>query len=362
MNLRALYLFAGPRRKIYEDYKKGKTPGIDLVGLNLMSDYGVEATFLENRATEFLRKISFNLVQLPVFFRLRSCDVIFAGSGIFTLFIMKYILRLKKPKWVIYNTYLSNLFKRNTKGLKAWVIKKAVFSADAIVSPSLSQQNFLKSLGLPDQKNYHLPYGINYDFFQKEVGVEASAEDTQTAAAKKTERYIFSSGRDVGRDYKTLIEAVRGLPVNLLIATLPRNLNGVQEWPSNVSVAAFDQSKMAALMKGSEFIVIPTIGEKNLVGSDCSGQYALLRSMTCGKAVITSSRSTLADYFTSGQHGLTVEPGSVAELREAILSLWNDPLRAKAMGEAGQEKVRTKLTIEIFSRRLAEIFREVANR
>src|SRR3989344_3945946 len=99
-----------------------------------MASFGIEATFLENRATEFLRKISFNLTQLPVLFRLKSYDVIFSGSGLLTLFIVKYILRLKKPKWVIYNAYLSNLLKRNKKGFKAWVIRKAVCGADAIIS------------------------------------------------------------------------------------------------------------------------------------------------------------------------------------------------------------------------------------
>lgn len=351
MNLRLLYLFAGPRRKIYEEFKAGKVPGIDLVGINLMASHGIDATFLENRATEFFRKISFNLTQLPVLLRLHTCDVIFAGSGFLTLFIIKYILRLKRPKWVVYNTYLSNLFKRNTKGLKAWVIRKAVFSADAIVSPSRSQYDFLKSLGLPDEKNFHLPYGIDYDFFQREGRVE-----------KRAERYILSSGRDIARDYKTLIEAVEGLPVKLIIATLPRNLNGVTKWPSNVTVEKFNQEQLASLMKGAEFIVIPTIPESTLVGSDCSGQYALLRSMTCGRAVITTERTTLAEYFTSGVHGLTVKPQSVSALREAIMTLWNDPARSAEMGRAGQKKIKTEFTMEIFSKKLADIFKEVNNR
>ena len=350
MNLRVLYLFAGPRRKVYEDYKKGKVPGIDLVGLNLMSGYGIKATFLENWSTEFLRKISFNLTQLPVLFRLHHCDVIFSGSGIPTLFLVKYVLRLKNPKWAVYNTYLSNLLKRNTKGLKAWVIRKAIFSADAIISPSLAQHDFLKSIGLPAEKNYYLPYGIDYNFFNK------TAEPI-----KISERYIFSSGRDVGRDYRTLIQAVRGLPLKLLIAALPRNLSGITELPPNVSVSNFDQTQMATLIRGAEFVVIPTIPEKKMVGSDCSGQYALLRSMCCGKAIITSTRSTLAEYFTTGEHGLIVTPENVAELKEAIMLLWNNPSKAKAMGEAGRHKIRDQFTMEIFSQKLAEIFHEVTS-
>ena len=84
--------------------------------------------------------------------------------------------------------------------------------------------------------------------------------------------------------------------------------------------------------------------------------------MTCGKAVITSERSTLSDYFTSGQHGLTVKTQNVAALKEAITTLWNDPTKTKAMGEAGQNKVKNELTIEIFSRKLAGVFKEVAGK
>lgn len=351
MNLRLLYLFAGPRRKLYGEYKEGRASDIHLVGFNHMADYGIEAAFLENRWTEFLRKISFNLVQLPVLFHLHSYDVIFSGSGILTLFLVKYVLRLKKPKWVIYNTYLTNLLKRNSSGLKGWVIKKAIFSADAIISPSLAQQDFLRNIGLPTEKNYYVPYGIDYNFYDKDARV-----------SKISERYIFSTGRDVGRDYKTLIEAVKDLPIKLLIAASPRNLKNVGELPPNVTVSYLPRTAMPPLLKKAEFIVIPTIPEEKMVGSDCSGQYSLLESMSCAKAVITSARTTLAGYFTAGQDGLIVTPVNVAELKEAIISLWNDPKKAKTMGEAGRNKIKNQFTMAIFSRKLAEVFYEVVNR
>ena len=351
MNLRVLYLFAGSRRKFYEEYKKGKASDIHLVGLNHMADYGIEATFLENWLTEFLRKISFNLTQLPVLFRLHSYDIIFSGSGILTLFIIKYVLRFKKPKWVIYNTYLSNLLKRNRRGLKSWIIKKSVFSADAIISPSLAQQDFLRSIGFPDERNYYVPYGIDYDFYDKD-----------TRVSEISGRYIFSSGRDVGRDYKTLIEAVRDLPVKLIIAALPRNLKDVGKLPPNVEVLYLKRTETPPFAKGAEFVVITTTPEEKMAGSDCSGQYSLLESMSYAKAVITTARATLMGYFEEGKDGLIVSPYNVAELKEAIKTLWNNPEKAKTMGQAARDKVRSQFTMEIFSRRLAEIFSEVATK
>mgnify|MGYP001574646349 CR=1 FL=1 len=351
MNVWVLYLFAGQRWKFYEEYKKGKASDIHLVGLNRMANYGIEATFLENRLTEFLRKISFNFTQLPVLFRLHLYDVIFAGAGILALFIVKYILRLKRPKWVIYNTYLSNLLKRNKKGLKGWIIRKAVFSADAIVSPSLAQQEFLKDMGLPPEKNYYVPYGIDHSFYDKDKRV-----------SEVQGRYIFSSGRDVGRDYKTLVEAVRDLPVKLVIAALPRNLEDVGELPPNVEALYLKRTETPPYAKGAEFVVITTIPEEGMAGSDCSGQYSLLESMSYAKAVITKERATLAGYFEGGKDGLIVSPYNVAELREGIMTLWNDQQKTKMMGESGRNKIRTQFTMEIFSKKLAEIFHEVATK
>ena len=351
MNLRVLYLFAGQRRKFFEEYQKGKASDIHLVGLNRMANYGIDATFLENRLTEFLRKISFNLAQLPVLFRLGSSDVIFSGSGILTLFIVKYILRLKKPKWVIYNTYLSNLLKRNKKSLKAWVIKKAVLSADAIISPSLAQQDFLKNAGLPYEKNYYVPYGIDYDFYDKD-----------TRVSEISERYIFSSGRDVGRDYKTLVEAVKDLPVKLVIAASPRNMKNIGELPPNVEVLYLKRTETPPFLKKSLFVVIPTIPDEKMAGSDCSGQYSLLEAMSCAKAVITTERDTLTGYFKGGEDGFIVSPYNVAELKEKIMTLWNDPEKAKVMGEAAREKIRSQFTMEIFSQKLAKIFYEIHTR
>lgn len=347
-----LYLYAGARRKQYEDYKKGDAPDIYLVGLNYMTNHDIEATFFENRLTEFIRKYSFNLIQLPALFVMRSYDVIFSGSGFLTLFIAKYLLRWKRPKWVIYNTYLSNLLKRNTRGLKAWVIRKAIFSADAIVCPSQAQQEFLRNIGFPEEKNFHVPFGIDYDFYNKKVALPEEVSG----------RYVFAAGRDVGRDFKTLVDAVKDTSVRLHIATFPRNLTRIEKMPSNVTVSHFVPAKIPALIQNSEFVVIPTIPEKKSAGSDCSGQYFLLGSMSCAKAVITSARDTLFDYFKGGEHGIIVMPESVSELREAVLSLWNNPERAKKMGNAAREHIRSGFTMEKFSEKLAKIFYKVAGR
>ena len=132
MSLRVLYLYAGSRKKIYQAYLDGSGPDTELLGLNYLRDYGIQADFFENRWTEFFRKISFHLTDLPVLFRLHRYDIIFSSSSPITLFLVKFLLRRKKPLWVAYNSYFSRLLKRN-HGIFRWIIRKGLASADAIM-------------------------------------------------------------------------------------------------------------------------------------------------------------------------------------------------------------------------------------
>lgn len=344
--MRVLYLFAGSRKKTFEAVSKGLEPDTPLVGFYYLRALGIEARYLENWLTEFLRKISFNLTQLPVLWQARSFDWVFSGSGIFTLFLIKGFLKWKRPKWAIYNTYLSNLIKRNPSGLKGWVVRKAIASADAVICPSRAQANFLIQKGFDPKKIFSALYGIDTDFYQQNIHPETHPIST---------RYIFSAGRDIGRDYSVLMEAVRGLDVKVVIGAMPRNFPGIENFPGNVTVRYFPQKQMPDLYYHSEFVVIPTIPEHKLAGSDCSGQYVLLEAMACGKAVITTERSTLPDYFEAGLDGLTVPPEDPQALKDAIKRLWSDPAQAKQMGEHARKKALSLFTTKRFAADLAKI-------
>lgn len=348
--MRVLYLYAGTRTKSFDAWQKGLEPDTPLVGLNHLKRYGIDAVFFENRFTEFFRRISFNLTQLPALFVMRSYDAVFSGAGLTTLFIAKYLLKWKKPKWFIYNTYLSNLLKRNVKGIKAQLIRKAIASADGIICPSEAQSEHLKREGFDPRRIFFIPYGIDADFY---------ARHASRAKRPFSERYIMSAGRDIGRDYATLIKAVKDTGVRLIIGALPRNFPGIHAFPPNVTVTYFPAIEMPSLLHHAEFVVIPTIPEEKMAGSDCSGQYVLLESMISGKAVIATERSTLSDYFTNGEDGLMIPPEDPEALRAAIAALWSDPARAHAMGERARKKALERFTTKRFAEDFARILAKV---
>ncbi len=350
--MRVLYLYAGTRRKNFEAWQKGLEPDTPLVGLNHLKRFGIEADFFENRFTEFFRKISFNLTQLPALFAMRKYDAVFSGAGLTTLFIAKYLLRWKKPKWFIYNTYLSNLLRRNRRGVKAWLIRNAIASADGIICPSTAQSNYLKHEGFDPRRVFFIPYGIDVDFYLK----NADREHRPIA-----ERYVLSAGRDIGRDYATLVKAVTGKDVRLVIGALPRNFPGVKTFPPNVTVKYFPQIEMPSLFYHAEFVVVPSIPEEKMVGSDCSGQYVLLEAMASGKAVVITERSTRADHFTDHEDGLTVPPENSEALGKAIAELWSSPEKAQRMGAHAREKALRHFTTERFAKDFSQILLQQGN-
>lgn len=349
---KVLYLYAGSRKEFYHKYTLGLTPDTQLLGLNYMDKFSVDAEFAEFRLAEFLRKINFNLVHLPYLFKIKNYDVVFICAGLPLVFLAKYILRWKKPRFVIYNTYLNNALKRNPRGLNHFIIKKAIENIDVIVCTAKSQYDFLLAQGFDKNKVEYHPIGIDGEKFF-EVSKNIVEKENQ-------EKYIASAGRDLGRDYKTLFESIKDLPIKLKVATKAKAIEGLVI-PKNVEILLnIPYEKMPKFYADSLFVVTPLGGEKSMSGSDTSGQYGYLEPMAAGKLVIVADRGTVDDYITHDVDGYIVPSGNPEALRKAILFFLENPDKAREIGQAAQKKVREKFTSQQFAECLARIFKRLS--
>lgn len=59
-----------------------------------------------------------------------------------------------------------------------------------------------------------------------------------------------------------------------------------------------------------------------------------------GRPVITAEAAALREFFTPGEHLITVPPGDAAALAAAVRALASDPDRVKALGKAGTRRIR----------------------
>jgi glycosyltransferase involved in cell wall biosynthesis len=344
--MKVLFLYAGRRKKIFEEYKERIGPDTELLGLNYMDELGIEADFLENKWTDFFRKISFHLTELPAILKIRQYDIVYSGSGLFLLFLIKYILRWKKPRFVMMNSFLCRLLQKK-RGLAGFFVRKAIASSDAIVCPVSAQKAILEKEGFNPEKIHSIHCSVDGHYYENRGEGPRVIKD----------RYILSIGRDLGRDYPTLLRAVGKTDIPAIIGAMKRNFPKDTIFPKNVQVDFFPREKIPALLHDAEFVVIPTYDNKRNMGSDFCGQFSILEAMMAGKAVITSA---FADSVIPNVTGIVVPPEDSAALEKAILRLWNNPAEAKKMGEAGAKRAKDLFTTKQFAEKLSLVFKKVA--
>jgi glycosyltransferase involved in cell wall biosynthesis len=142
--------------------------------------------------------------------------------------------------------------------------------------------------------------------------------------------YLFSGG-DSMRDYPALLEAVRGLPVPVRVATRWRPPAGLAV-PENVVLGPTSEPEFRALLAGARFVVFPL----RLDALRTSGQQSYLNAMALAKAVIVTDTED-APFYIDHRTGVLVRSGDAPALREAILQLLDSPALARTLGEAARE-------------------------
>ena len=246
---------------------------------------------------------------------------------------------------------------------------------------STQYQKAIEQLGIPASKLALLPYQVDTQFWQLKY---ANPTPEQPA-------YICTAGLEY-RDYATLIEAVRNLPVQLKIGAASywsKRINSLPDeaLPENVEVASYNYQELRDLYAGSRFVVVP------LYDIDFqAGITVILEAMAMSKAVIVTRSAGQGDTvvdarsnlhgrvnppvetkgkFTylfglnkgedlTGPTGFYVNPGDSEELASAITYLLEHPEQAEAMGKVGRRTVETLMSVEQFTYRIIEAILEAA--
>ena len=83
---------------------------------------------------------------------------------------------------------------------------------------------------------------------------------------------------------------------------------------------------------------------------------ALLEAMLAGLPVVASAVSSIPEIVGDGSTGVLVPPDDVPRLAEAIVSLLDDPDRARRYGEAGRTRARTAFSVAAMAERTIAIY------
>ncbi len=158
---------------------------------------------------------------------------------------------------------------------------------------------------------------------------------------------VVTAGRS-GRDYRTLVEAIQGLPCKLrILCDLNAPLIGIEPSEQIKLIRnCFGWAYIQALAN-AVFVVVP------LAENDISaGQMALLHACALGKAVIVTRTATTPDYATDGEDALFVEMGDVGQMRAAVRRLLEEPALRERIGSRAFERFTREHSTEAFVRNL----------
>ncbi len=194
---------------------------------------------------------------------------------------------------------------------------------------------------LPSERVVHTPFMVDSNFFAPQQVVT------------QPRRMICAVGLEF-RDYPTLLEAVRDLDVEVVIAAASpwsKRADSTQqaELPANVTVRKFSQYELRQLYADSCFVVMP-LYDVNFQ----AGITAILEAMAMAKAIICSRTPGQTDVIQEGETGLYVPPSDPQALRERIEFLLGNPDLATQMGQAGRQRVEAEMNLDHYTVRLQQ--------
>jgi glycosyltransferase involved in cell wall biosynthesis len=281
-------------------------------------------------------------VTLP--FELRGTD------AVCTTLRNVYPLIDRRRDVFILNMGLNNTLRRwelESRRVQHRVVTASLRSSACVVCFSQWQADVLtQRAGLRPLQAQSNPASVDHHYFHPNGGGRGD--------------YVFAIGWDLGRDYKTLIEAMRGLPCKAIIAARERNLVGIDSIPDNVEIEIYPSfPRLRELYDGARLIAVPTRHEDWPYAGDMSGATVLVEGMAMGKPVVITRQQAWDDYVVDGESALLVEPEDVRSFRTAIERVFADDELADRLGGNARAIVEERLTSRHFGERLADIVRSV---
>lgn len=286
----------------------------------------------------------------------------------------------KQPRHVMLTHYLSTWQKHLLFRLGAGS------HVNTLIVHSSAQEAMAKgALGMPAERVVRLPYFTDERFWRADA--VDNAEAVRVVGVGEQHPMICAVGLEF-RDYSTLIEAVRAMPmpVDLRIAAASTwshhsAFAGSSELPPQVTVHSYSYLPLRALYAAAHLVVVPLHEVDNQAGIT-----VILEAMAMGKAVIVSATRGQTDVVRDRRNGgrgrverewwpgfvdapemahrlghlvtgFYVRPGDAAELGRAIAYLLAHPGLTEEMGRNGRCVVEEIFGLDAFAERFASAIR-----
>lgn len=235
-------------------------------------------------------------------------------------------------------------------GVYSWIQKKLLIAAN---SP-LTYYCFISmaEVDLFARETKIAPHRVIFTKFCTQIPKDIKDDLESIAGRPASEVYVFSGGNS-SRDYKSLINAVAGSKIQVLIASS----NKFDELPHNVSARWMTNRDYYISLAQSAIVVVPL--HNNPARS--AGQQTYLNAMALGKLTIVSDVVGVRDHLRPNTDALVVPPNDSNALQAAIEWATNpENFRATSEIRESGKYLASKLTFEDYLGRLETIARNIS--
>jgi glycosyltransferase involved in cell wall biosynthesis len=223
--------------------------------------------------------------------------------------------RLRSPRtaFVVMTCWLAHILttcsSRRLSGYR-WAYQ----SVDRLYYLSANQGPILEErLALPPDRLRYLPFGVDTEGF-------CPTDETDGD-------YVLVVGRDKGRDWPTLIEALDGLDMPVKLCCRPADVAGFRI-PQNVDLLGYvDRDVYRRLLSRARVVAIAS---RPVVYP--SGQSVMLEAMAMARTVVVTKTPALEGYIEDGLNSLAVPAGDPTAMREAIRAAAEDDALRRRIG------------------------------
>jgi glycosyltransferase involved in cell wall biosynthesis len=232
-----------------------------------------------------------------------------------------------RPRLVVVSCWLAmdlERFGRARRALYRWSYRRV----DHLVFFSQNQAAIYRDmLGLGAERLAFVPFGVDHRFF---APIDEPDGD-----------YVLAVGRDRGRDWATLFDAVEGMSLAVKVACRREDIAGLRV-PENVEVlGVVDRERYRQLTGRARVVVVATLPR-----AYPSGQSVLLESMAMARCCVVTDTPAIRDYVVDGVNAIAVPPADSNALRAAIGSAAVDDALRSQIGRSARQAVEERFNAE----------------
>lgn len=281
------------------------------------------------------------LRALRILLTRRSADLVYAHLESAVVLLLLRKIFFFKPQILIWEVPWSPGWR-----YRDFISRIVLSRADCAVVFGSNQIELIHRLYGAHRQTEFVPFWVDYDFYRPMAKVANECP------------YVLSMGQDIGRDFITLLKAVKGLSVPVIIkgGRQPIIIDS-EEYPNvYIETRWLSYVEYRNLYVGASVVVICTLETPNACGVS-----SLLEAYGMGKPTIVSDNPALRDYLPPSDAGIVVPVNDPSALRSAIIELINNTGKAVSMGIKARELAVNQFNFENHANAAINLFRRIIN-